>query len=1093
MPVYVIDTLKPKNGLDFPIVEAIDVAVEGYLNLADAVTHFATDTAIAAINAALDLKADKTTTASLQSQIDQIAQAAGTGSADTEVAQARVGTDGTSYTTLKERLDTEMTWLSGDVSKIALDEVGYISTSGDTANLTPVYNTSYHCKVVECETGDMFTVHSQSGPSALPYAFIDSENKFILKSSAATVSYAYITAPANAVKAIFNTGYLSRVKISHGWVDTNTVFKQLDSRIATNTTEIQNARVAEDGTTYATLKERLDTELSRFSGDISHIALDTVGYISTVGDTTNFTPTSNVSYRCAVIECSEGDMFTVTSSSGSSSLPYAFVNSENEFIMKADANSVENRHIKAPAGSVKVIFNTGNIPNAKVSNGWISANSVFSELDAKISDVDSTLKSIYNTTPIAYNLRGYITNADVISLTPIDNNSYKCCYVECEEGDVFTVNATGAVAARLWMFADVDLNRLAYSDSNINHDAIVAPKNAKYLILNSTAAATTNTFKSVSIKDAVAICNKKTDAAFESCESHIDTVDDTIRNDVFLRHIENNLTSDGIGNLKGCEITLDGVTSPDNYGKSGAVYRIPIPDFKKVHIYLEWQWKEALPFESTTTKYRIAGIFNGAIAGESYVRNSGVYASSIYRTRLMNAFAANVGAYSVNFQPNYAKTDNGKPALSIRYTGERSSADDYAECIWTDSSVEFKIHSTSEIVGTVEFTQNESLYSLVNKLNAVEGITCVPVEIAGHTCGELLPVLCPNTFSMDGTYTNSNSETIYDNCFLNVPFAYDDSWHTLEIIADFDDLEGYVAFDGITQKVTISPNVKSVVANHKKLVIGESHFNIRNLIFDHGDYGDAEIVESIAYPYTAQNQMISDHNPRLIIFEGHGVDDEMEEDADHSSENMSASTDRLQYVFAMLEKRGYKPVTWQQIIDWKVNNAPLPKRCFNLMMDDYYVDNYIDYNKRIPFEKYNIKTGLAIVSDNHSMDDTLTINDKSYTISEIMRSITLAGWHPCSHTSKHYILGTKSPSEIEDILKESALSCNDHGIYSDIIVYPTGSTGNFAISALERSPFKLGINIVANRYNCKATKNHNLCRVDIGSRTPISDVISAIV
>ena len=59
MPVYVIDTLKPKNGLDFPVVEAIDVAVEGYSSLADAVSHFVTDAAIATITAALDGKADK--------------------------------------------------------------------------------------------------------------------------------------------------------------------------------------------------------------------------------------------------------------------------------------------------------------------------------------------------------------------------------------------------------------------------------------------------------------------------------------------------------------------------------------------------------------------------------------------------------------------------------------------------------------------------------------------------------------------------------------------------------------------------------------------------------------------------------------------------------------------------------------------------------------------------------------------------------------------------------------------------------------------------------------------------------------------------
>lgn len=108
MPVWIIDTLKPKNGLDFPVVEAVDVAVEGYLNLADAVTHFATDTAIAAINAALDLKADKTTTANLQAQIDQIEISASAESVVApEVAAARVGADGTSYNTLKARLDSE--------------------------------------------------------------------------------------------------------------------------------------------------------------------------------------------------------------------------------------------------------------------------------------------------------------------------------------------------------------------------------------------------------------------------------------------------------------------------------------------------------------------------------------------------------------------------------------------------------------------------------------------------------------------------------------------------------------------------------------------------------------------------------------------------------------------------------------------------------------------------------------------------------------------------------------------------------------------------------------------------------------------------
>lgn len=120
MPVYVIDTLKPKNGLDFPIVEAVDVAVEGYSSLADAVSHFATDTAIAAINTALDLKADKTTTTGLQNQINEIITPV---TQDAEVQNARVDADGNSHYTLKERLDLETLSNVNDSLHIANGEI----------------------------------------------------------------------------------------------------------------------------------------------------------------------------------------------------------------------------------------------------------------------------------------------------------------------------------------------------------------------------------------------------------------------------------------------------------------------------------------------------------------------------------------------------------------------------------------------------------------------------------------------------------------------------------------------------------------------------------------------------------------------------------------------------------------------------------------------------------------------------------------------------------------------------------------------------------------------------------------------------------
>lgn len=108
MAVEVIDKIKPKNGGSFPIVEAVDVEVSEGVRLPEAL-------------AAKANTADVTSaTSNLQSQIDQIAQAAGTGSADTEVAQARVGYDGQTYSNLKARIDAEIVSLESDMQAVGI-------------------------------------------------------------------------------------------------------------------------------------------------------------------------------------------------------------------------------------------------------------------------------------------------------------------------------------------------------------------------------------------------------------------------------------------------------------------------------------------------------------------------------------------------------------------------------------------------------------------------------------------------------------------------------------------------------------------------------------------------------------------------------------------------------------------------------------------------------------------------------------------------------------------------------------------------------------------------------------------------------------
>lgn len=157
MPVNVIDTLKPKNGLNFPVVEAIDVFVEDYENLADAISHFATDVMIEAINTVLSGKANtsdvNTAVANLQGQIDQIVISASAESVVApEVAQARVDANGVEHTTLKDRTDSDYAALA---QATEFENLFVSSTASDNARLTGDGTTEYS---TTCYTSDKIEV-----------------------------------------------------------------------------------------------------------------------------------------------------------------------------------------------------------------------------------------------------------------------------------------------------------------------------------------------------------------------------------------------------------------------------------------------------------------------------------------------------------------------------------------------------------------------------------------------------------------------------------------------------------------------------------------------------------------------------------------------------------------------------------------------------------------------------------------------------------------------------------------------------------------------------------------------------------------------
>ena len=203
MPVYVIDTLKPKNGLDFPVVEAIDVFVENYENLADAISHFATDAMIAAINTVLSGKANtsdvNTAVLNLQNQINQIEISASAESVVApEVTAARVGADGTSYATLKARLDSESVSVNEKISELASFSTNicphdnylpnsFLELDGTISSSNSYYVTDYIAVMPN-------TTYAKS--SIVHIGFYTAEKEFISRTNNAAKST--FTTPSNA-------------------------------------------------------------------------------------------------------------------------------------------------------------------------------------------------------------------------------------------------------------------------------------------------------------------------------------------------------------------------------------------------------------------------------------------------------------------------------------------------------------------------------------------------------------------------------------------------------------------------------------------------------------------------------------------------------------------------------------------------------------------------------------------------------------------------------------------------------------------------------------------------------------------------------
>lgn len=513
---------------------------------------------------------------------------------------------------------------------------------------------------------------------------------------------------------------------------------------------------------------------------------------------------------------------------------------------------------------------------------------------------------------------------------------------------------------------------------------------------------------------------------------------------------------------------------------------IVLPKHDKLHVYYEFKFGDiALPTDSSNTQVELFNGYGGLVKFATLHKKMAIvesYITAPVTASTLNkdvTYDSNQNVYIGNKWTNHIRGNN---AFSVRCvdTSKRNMVMNIGA-----NGVTFKVNDT--IIDEIPCNAGTIINNLINELKKINYLDVKLIESINHKYGELLTDSSVD-IPMFYNFEKVDGSVYIDNPYISIPYKSDKTWHSVELLIDNTLHKSYFAIDGLTCVSDVSP----VDITDYTIMLGKDVEDLRNIIIDVDTFADCEIVESEAPPYKKHTQLISNHNPRLLIFEGHGIS-VRSDNSDPVEDSMEVSTDRLRTVIEYLEEHKYVPVSFHDIVEWKLGNKMLPKRCYNMMFDDWRLSNYIDYNKRLPFKSTNLCAGLAVVSSLKNRNDNENVGGITYNVGDMVDIIMRAGWYPCSHTYNHAELLNRKVSEVDSELVKDIRSAETLGIYSDVLVYPQGSYEIRYRAPMENSAFKLGINIVTDNYNCRGLSDYSLTRVEIGSRETLENVLKPIV
>ena len=399
---------------------------------------------------------------------------------------------------------------------------GYINTSvgvGNEVDLTPIADSNSKYGIVDAEEKDIFYIKGKGGSSPRLWCFIDENNTILEVASPILDVYnnpIIIIAPENTSKAIFN---LLQSPYTDGYISNLT---PLEKEINKKVNNLIPVSLTQDEGYY------------NLSGGIGSVA------------PTNATSTYDGDL-CGVIDCVEGDCFTLKSSGGSNSRAYAFVD-ENNIILEvapASANYFDNPIIiTAPENTVKVYFNN----NTNNDESYILKTSDEGNfLNKKVNEIDlDSIDELKKTadTDLIFIENGYINTSvgvgNVVDLTPIADNTVDYNVTDCVEGDVFYIKLRGGSSPRMYCFVDESNIILEVANgSTSSYDSpefITAPENTSKVILQAIKASPTNEYYAYQLSEiSVELYNLATNGSSDILQGQITANTTSISNEIANR------------------------------------------------------------------------------------------------------------------------------------------------------------------------------------------------------------------------------------------------------------------------------------------------------------------------------------------------------------------------------------------------------------------------------------------------------------------------------------------------------------------------------------------------------------------------------